>query len=922
MPFDPKLHVLNLAPGGTLQHTGDVGTPAGQLPEMLRALRADAAAQARPAQLTLVFHGGLVTEAQGMETARRLYPDLAENGQTWPLFVVWESGLLETLQGSLVDVVTGSPLFTQLLRKLLKHAARKLPAWATVGGAFESLPAGATDGAPAALRAQLEAERLPGDDPAALEMLEPPPDAEIDAVTDAEVRALEADLAGDKAAVAALDAILNAAQATPPPQFDAENAPGSRAPAQSTGFLSASLLEELRVVKASQPPAGVEAEFFTAAAVWAFAGQVLRNVINRYRTKTHHGLTATTLEEIYRAVYADSVGGFIWESMQENAQAAWLPLPPGAVGEGAPGGTLLLTLLQEDIARNGPLEINLIAHSAGALHACHFVENAAALAGSGAGNGAGSGAGSGLHIRTLLLLTPACTCAFFARTVLPHADAIETLRVINLEDSLERADPVVRWLPLAYPRSLLYLISGLLEEKPATPLLGLARHVYAPALAGQATPAPSPDPLLAVRTLLQADPERLLLSRTAESAPVGARAAFTGHYGATGPLRDRATLDTLAALLRPPPATQGAPLDVQVTQAVAPLMTPSPAVILGTATRVAPAGPVSADDLLAASLGRAAPAPLNPANADDEVLRLEQAGDLDETLEAIIGTNELVDHALVAGLLRAGRAVARLVLPGAPGIHALPPDARDDAWAQAAAANGLVQGFGTGWILGSARRLIITNNHVIPLAEAARAAVAEFGYERDIRTGARTQHVLRLDPDAFFLTSPNVAFGGLDYTLVGLPRPAPEELGFLAPVQGVTAARTAAIYIVQHPRGDPKAYVLNHNRKVNQSTEFVTYISDTLEGSSGAPLFDDALRLVGLHHLGNYPVKIGTRTEMTNLGSRIEAIVRDIVRQLQARNATDADLLHWFGEGVVTTAWRARSQLIAQVEESFTGAFR
>ena len=904
MPLDPKRHVLNLAPAGTLRPSGALDTPAGQLPGLLQALRADAAtsaasstaadaqAMARPPQLTIFFHGGLVNERAGLETAQRLYPDLAENGQTWPLFVVWESGLLETLQGSLVDIAQGSPLFMQLLRKLLKHAARKLPELANLPGAFEALPTDATHGASDALRAQLEVELLPVGDPSDLDALEPPPAATIDEISDEEMHALEAELAGDAVAVAALEAILRSAPPTAPQDPNAELAPAPRNPAAATGYFSASLLDELRVAQGAQPPPGVEAALLIPAAVWAFAGRVLRNVIQRYRTKTQHGLTATTLEELYRAVYADKVGGFIWERIQQNAQAAYAPLPTGAVGEATPGGTLLLTLLRDDIAQHGPLELNIVAHSAGALHAGHFVKHAAALL------------GADLHIRNFILLTPACTCDFFARTILPHAAAIDTLRIIDLEDALERADPLVRWLPLAYPRSLLYLISGLLEEKPATPLLGLARHVYAPALTGQAPQATTADPLLAVRSLLQADPGRMILSRTPESAPVGERAHFTGHYGATGPLSDRATLDTVAALLRPPPATAGAPLDVQVTQAIAPLMAASPAVIVSTAAHAAPAGPVSADDLLAASLGHTVPGPATPADAADEVARLEATGNLDETLEAIIGENDLVDHALLAGLLRAGRAVARLVLPSAPGIHALPPDARSDAWAQAAAANGLVQGFGTGWILGSARRLLITNNHVIPLPEAARGAAAEFGYERGLRTAARPEHVLRLDPDAFFLTSPNLAFGGLDYTLVALAQPAPAELGFLAPVQGVTAARSSAIFVVQHPRGDPKAYVLNHNRKVNQTPEFVTYISDTLEGSSGAPLFDDGLRLVGIHHLGNYQVMIGTRAEMTNLGSRIEAVVSDLVRQLHARGAGEADVLHWFGDGVIATTWR------------------
>ena len=149
MPLDPKLHIINLAPDGTLRPSGAFDTPAGQLAETLRALRAAHSDASQPPQLTLFFHGGLVSEKAGLEIARHLYPELAENGQTWPLFIVWESGLLETLQGSLVDIVQGSPLFMQLLRKLLKHVARKLPGLANLPVAFEVAPDEAAFSAPA-----------------------------------------------------------------------------------------------------------------------------------------------------------------------------------------------------------------------------------------------------------------------------------------------------------------------------------------------------------------------------------------------------------------------------------------------------------------------------------------------------------------------------------------------------------------------------------------------------------------------------------------------------------------------------------------------------------------------------------------------------------------------------------------------------
>jgi hypothetical protein len=380
--------------------------------------------------------------------------------------------------------------------------------------------------------------------------------------------------------------------------------------------------------------------------------------------------------------------------------------------------------------------------------------------------------------------------------------------------------------------------------------------------------------------LLQRTGAALVLSPSTSSAQAD-QASFTSHYGESGPLHDRATLDSIAALIRPEPAAFLRAFEVEAPPEAAALLEPSVGAIMGANMASSESGD-----------GDGVPQPAGFTSP--------------EALEAIIGENDIVDHSLVKALLSAGRAVARIVLSGAEGLHTVPPQERSAAWQRAVEDNALIQGYGTGWIFGRARRLLITNNHVLPLPEAARTASAEFGFERDIKAGARAQMVLRLNPDEFFLTSPNMSFGGLDYTLVALNRPAPEELGYLEPVQGVTASWATNIFIVQHPRGNPKAYVLNHNRKVNLSVQFVTYISDTLEGSSGSPLFDDAVRLVGIHHLGNYRVKIGASEEQTNLGSRIEVVVSDIVRQLRAMPGWDEEKVRtWFGEGTVLNAWRA-----------------
>jgi endonuclease G len=140
-------------------------------------------------------------------------------------------------------------------------------------------------------------------------------------------------------------------------------------------------------------------------------------------------------------------------------------------------------------------------------------------------------------------------------------------------------------------------------------------------------------------------------------------------------------------------------------------------------------------------------------------------------------------------------------------------------------------------------------------------------------------------------------FDGLDYTIVALAEQAPEKFGFLEPTSGVTAQFAGQIHVVQHPGGNPKAYVLNHNRLANFDDRYVTYFSDTQGGSSGSPLFNDDFKLIGIHHIGNNRVTIAGQSMFTNLGSRIEVVVQDIARQLATSGLTEDALEFWFGNG-------------------------
>lgn len=840
-------HVISLSTDGKLAQSGEAVSSRAQLAGILEAY----AASGKPS-MTLVFHGGMVDETEGLMIADSLYPHLMQSAETYPVFVVWRSGALELLAASLGEIVRDSSIFWPVLQKLLKHLEKKYPALGAL--------------IPDALQEADFAGALP-----------------VGEITDEEADALQRELAADPVAVAALESIVsNARSVTPNGAFEAEFAP-LLAPRAETGYLSADLLRE---VQAQQAPAGVEADFGLGVAAWAFAGRILKAVGARYLAGSDHGMPATVLEEIYRAMYADKIGRFLWDAMKANADGAYGE-NPAAGGDEADlhGMTLFLQMLREHGLRNGAIPLNLVGHSAGGIHICHLVNHMLQTW------------GGDFALGKVILTAPACTTSLFAAQVAPALDRIGSLRIFNMQDELERADVLVRF---AYPHSLLYLVSGLLEEKPATPLLGLARHVR-----GKATKAKD---VLAVRKLIDEGTITLVLSKSAADAVAGEQAGFVNHYGELGPMHDAATLASIVALLRPEPERNLQPLESIITQEMLPLLLPSADVMRAALTNSPDAGGVhSTDDLLAWQLGGgpAASAPPDEARpAGDELLQLE----MDDLFEAIIGENDLVDHRLVNGLVQAGKAVARIVVSGIADFSAVPPDERTAAWQAAVDANTLIRSYGTGWIFGASKRLVMTNNHVIPLVEAARTARAEFGYENSARGVARPQRTLALDPDAFFLTSPNLAFGGLDYTLVALNAEEQTlhaaDLATLEPVQGITAATAKSIYIVQHPKGDPKAYVLNHNRKVNLSDHYLTYISDTLRGSSGSPLFNDDLRLVGIHHVGNYQVTIGTRVEQTNLGSRIEVILADIVAQLRTRNFTDDQVLHWFGMGALYSLWR------------------
>ncbi|AUX39722.1 hypothetical protein SOCE26_011170 [Sorangium cellulosum] len=172
--------------------------------------------------------------------------------------------------------------------------------------------------------------------------------------------------------------------------------------------------------------------------------------------------------------------------------------------------------------------------------------------------------------------------------------------------------------------------------------------------------------------------------------------------------------------------------------------------------------------------------------------------------------------------------------------------------------------------------LLVTNHHVLPDADAARAAEVQFNYQRTPDGLTAAPVPFRLAPERFYRTSD--AMNGDDWTVVAIlgepeGRYAPLDL---ADVEIKTGDR---VNIIQHPMGLQKQMSFFHNRVVFVSRDRVQYLTDTQPGSSGAPVFDKQWRVVALHHSGGMLREPGVKNSHAsyrNEGIHINAVIRGI----------------------------------------------
>ncbi len=239
---------------------------------------------------------------------------------------------------------------------------------------------------------------------------------------------------------------------------------------------------------------------------------------------------------------------------------------------------------------------------------------------------------------------------------------------------------------------------------------------------------------------------------------------------------------------------------------------------------------------------------MTPLKAPGEITDWKGYSQPQDVLEKIVGENTLRNISFLKRALEVSRAVA-LVDVG--------------EWV------------GTGFMINST--LLMTNNHVLPSQERLARTVFRFNYQLTFDGIEEEAKTYRAVAGGLFQTNPS-----LDYSIVEIEG-IPGEDWAVAPLSTDIPSTGKRVNIIQHPAGLPKQISFQNNFVEYSDPRVVQYVTSTLNGSSGSPVFDDQWRVVALHHAGG--MLIEPKTDMVyfrNEGIAMSAIVKDLPVSIQA----------------------------------------
>jgi len=177
-------------------------------------------------------------------------------------------------------------------------------------------------------------------------------------------------------------------------------------------------------------------------------------------------------------------------------------------------------------------------------------------------------------------------------------------------------------------------------------------------------------------------------------------------------------------------------------------------------------------------------------------------------------------------------------------------------------------GSGTGFRISPDQ--ILTSHHVLfDWAEGGQRALsveAWFNYEVDDQGQPTVRTEIPCDPASI------VGERDQDWAVIRTLEPIPNAFPALRLGGAKVPAIGDRVAIIQHPQRLPKKVAFQHNLIRAVEPDRILYWTDTDEGSSGSPVFDEDWSVVALHHW-TIPAPEGERSKWWNQGRRIDRLI-------------------------------------------------
>lgn len=169
---------------------------------------------------------------------------------------------------------------------------------------------------------------------------------------------------------------------------------------------------------------------------------------------------------------------------------------------------------------------------------------------------------------------------------------------------------------------------------------------------------------------------------------------------------------------------------------------------------------------------------------------------------------------------------------------------------------------------------LLTNWHILHdtnTGQRATAVAAEFAYDDDGKGGLIAAVPVGCDPSKIVTSKAD------DWAVIPATDPLRPEWVTLPLAAAVAPVKGGAAYIIQHPAGERKRIGFVRNQISDFNDRVVHYLTDTQEGSSGAPVFDDQGRLIAIHHAGGTPQEVaGKQPVKKNEGILISCVSKGL----------------------------------------------